>query len=69
MMMAAVSWQSEGHAARSKARVRARGHACVHMCVCVGAARRDDPPRCALLWQAGVLYMFTVGLELGRQRI
>ena len=35
------------------------------------AGRRDDPPRLgrALLGHAGVLYTFTVGLGLGRQRM
>ena len=50
-------------------RGRARVRACACVCVCVGAGRRDDPLRRALLWQAGVLYMFMVGLGLGRQRI
>ena len=43
----------------------------VRVRVCVGAGRRDDPPRLgrALLGHAGMLYTFTVGLGLGRQRI
>ena len=49
--------------------------ACVCVCVavrlCVCAGRRDDPPRLgrALLLPTGMLYVFTVGLRLGRQRI
>ena len=41
------------------------------MSVCVGASRRDDSPRLgrALLGHAGMLFMFTVGLGLGWQRI
>ena len=44
---------------------------CVRMRVCVGANRRDDPPRLgrALLGHAGMFYTFTVGLVLGRQCI
>ena len=46
-------------------------HIYTYVRVCVGASRRDDPPRLgrALLGHAGMLYMFTVGLGLGRQRI
>ena len=48
--------------------------ACVCVCVavrlCVCACRRDDPPRLGrALLPMGVLYIFTVGLRLGRQRI
>ena len=45
--------------------------ACVCVRVCVGAGRRDDPPRLgrALLGHAGMLCTFTLGLGLGRQRI
>ena len=43
----------------------------VAVLVCVCAGRRDDPPRLgrALLLPTGMLYVFTVGLRLGRQRI
>ena len=52
-------------------RERAHACACVRVRMCVGASRRDDPPRlgCALLGHAGMLYTFMVGLGLGRQRI
>ena len=44
---------------------------CVRVHVCVGAGRRDDPPKLgrALLGHAGMFCTFTVGLGLGRQRI
>ena len=69
---------------RGRACVRVRVRACACVCaracacarvrvrVCVGASRRDDPPRLgrALLGHAGMLNTFTtVGLGLGRQRI
>ena len=40
---------------------------CVRVRVCVGAGRRDDPPRLgrALVGHAGMLYTFTVGLGFG----
>ena len=43
----------------------------VRVLVCVCAGHWDDPLRRgrALLWHAGMLYMFTVGLRLGRQRM
>ena len=54
-----------------RARVCVCACTCARVHVCVGAGRQDDPPRLgrAILWHAGVLYMFTVGLGLGRQRI
>ena len=65
--------------ARARARGRVRVCLCVCVCVCVrvrvrvcvGAGRREEPPRLgrAVFGHAGVLYTFTVGLGLGRQGV
>ena len=71
MCVCACAWACMRVGMRARACVWVRVRACVRVRVCVGASRRDDPPRLgrALLGHAGVLYTFTVELRLGQQGI